>query len=139
MSHSLQKIWGKRGNMAAVVAQLQRLKAHSLEDSCGVLDTLMERQKMGSTPMVDKFVGIVNKTVTDFEEREMEAKEEHDILAKVLRMAVELMDMFSGDDEEQTEVMKMMQKDMPKGNSLNVWEFFEKWIEETLGGGDKGR
>ena len=98
--------------MATVIGQLARMRASKLEKQCGLLDSMMDRFVKTNQPFLGRVSDLLELITNNFEGIEMEARDEADIVAKVLRVFTRLVKTFADDDQLQGLALKIARKEM---------------------------
>ena len=116
-----RKSEGKAANMAAVVAQLARIRAGEMGNQCGLLEDMVKAYRGNNQAMLDKVAQLLDTITTNFEGRKFDAAAEADIVSRVLRIATGIVEAFAGDKEMQALALKMVKKEI-WGRKGNNWE-----------------
>ena len=103
---------GKKANTATVIGQLARMRASQLEKECGLLDAMMDRFVDTNQPFIGKVSNLLDLITNNFEGMELEARDEADIVAKVLRVFTGLVQTFADDEQLQGLALKIARKEM---------------------------
>ena len=134
---------GKKANMATVIGQLARMRASQLEKECGLLDAMMDRFVNTNQPFLGRVSDLLDLITNNFEGMELEARDEADIVAKVLRVFTGLVQTFADDEQLQGLALKIARKEMKgeHGGGGPHWEGSGgsgHWEQPSEGGGSWG-
>ena len=103
---------GKKANVATVIGQLARMRASKLEKQCGLLESMMDRFVETNQPFLGRVSDLLELITNNFEGMELEARDEADIVAKVLRVFTGLVKTFADDEQLQGLALKIARKEM---------------------------
>ena len=100
--------------MATVIGQLARMRATKLEKECGLLDAMMDRFVDTNQPFLGRVSNLLNLITFNLYNKgmELEAREEADIVAKVLGVFTGLVQTFADDEQLQGLALKIARKNM---------------------------
>ena len=116
--------------MATVIGQLARMRASQLEKECGLLDAMMDRFVNTNQPFLGRVSDLLDLITKNFEGMELEARDEADVVAKVLRVFTGLLQTFADDKQLQGLALKIARKEM-----ADEYEGGDHWEGSGGGGG----
>ena len=134
---------GKKANVATVIGQLARMRATKLEKECGLLDSMMDRFMSTNQPFLGRLSNLLDLISINFEGNNFEARDEADIVAKVLRVLTGLVQTFADDEQLQGLALKIARKEMAEKHDGGGphWEGSGgsgHWEHPSEGGGSWG-